>query len=1342
MLKKRYLFLIIICLFAISTVSAADNTGGDIVDVNDSIDVSNSYASADFNDLENDNVANNPNILGICESQNNLSLYDKEDILSELSPPANYYGFYNVTGNVQVDNTTAEHGDNVTISMHLEPCIWDGYYRYDFNLSIYDSNGNKQLTQNFRGKTYDIFLEYSFNSKQLGIGNYTVKMENVKDKVVMTNATLIIENDTVSFIPNTYKYNPPIFSVNVFNTSNIYGFAGSIDMSISPASNSVFVKYYYYLKVYDSNNNEKISHLYLGDSTNYSYSERYTIKPYELRPGKYTLKILNYYNNTEIMSNATLTVLYYPFASNYSVSVNNTELEYDSVGLISMNIFPASSEFTYKYFYYLKVYDSNNNEVISQLYNSTSQNYSKTYHIYPKHLALGNYTIKIINYIDKIVMDTAILTVKYTYPSMYSKFVSVSDTIINSPSGGNITMKISPTISSYYKYYYYLKIYDSRNNEVISQLFNSTNSDYSINYFISPKQLNQGIYTIKLLDYFNMIIDRAKLTVISYPSSSDYSVSVNNTELPYGFGGFISMSISPASGFDYSYFYYLKVYDSTNKEVISHLYNSTSSDYSKNYYINPKQLTPGIYNIRIINYVDNKVMNVANLTVKYTYPSSSDYSVSVNNTNLPYERTGFISMSISPASGFTYKYFYYLKVYDSKNNEVISQLYNGTSSDYSKTYQINYRLALGSYSIKIINHADNKVMDTATLSVLSYPSSSDYSVSVSDTIIYYESDEQISMTISPASGFGYKYFYYFKIYDLNNKQIKSYLFFSNSSDYSRTYNVKSTQLNPGNYTIKIINYNDDTVLDTAKLTVKSSNSSISPNKTITKISASDLTKYYGGSEKFIVTVKEDNKPIIDGKVKININGQTYTKSTDSNGRVSMDVDLNAGTYDANATYKDTSTLAKITINKLTTKIILSSTKNSYNSITLVSSLSPSTASGNVIFTVNSKDYVAKISGSKATYTLSNMADGSYDAKVRYDGDVNHESSISNFVKFTVKEEIKNDISAPNINKYYKSSERFVVTVKENNKPVVGKNVTIVLNDVPYTRTTDSNGQASMAINLGSGKYNVTTEYNGKKVHSTVTVNPTIVAKDFSKIYKNGTQYYAKFTDSNGNLLRNTGVKFNINGVFYTRTTNDQGIARMNINLNPGTYILTAENPSNGEKSATTIKVLPSIITKDLTKYYKNTSKLTFKLLDNQGKPVGAGVSATININGVFYTRTTNASGYVNMNINLNPGTYIATVEYNGLMRSCTVKVLPILSAKDVNMKYKDGTKFGVKLLDGQGKPFAGQKITFNINGVFYDRTTDVNGVARLNINLMSGQYIITSMYSNGAAISNKVTISS
>ena len=39
-----------------------------------------------------------------------------------------------------------------------------------------------------------------------------------------------------------------------------------------------------------------------------------------------------------------------------------------------------------------------------------------------------------------------------------------------------------------------------------------------------------------------------------------------------------------------------------------------------------------------------------------------------------------------------------------------------------------------------------------------------------------------------------------------------------------------------------------------------------------------------------------------------------------------------------------------------------------------------------------------------------------------------------------------------------------------------------------------------------------------------------------KTYKNDSQYYATFIGSSGNLLNNTPVKFNINGVFYTRTT--------------------------------------------------------------------------------------------------------------------------------------------------------------------------------------------------------------
>ena len=57
----------------------------------------------------------------------------------------------------------------------------------------------------------------------------------------------------------------------------------------------------------------------------------------------------------------------------------------------------------------------------------------------------------------------------------------------------------------------------------------------------------------------------------------------------------------------------------------------------------------------------------------------------------------------------------------------------------------------------------------------------------------------------------------------------------------------------------------------------------------------------------------------------------------------------------------------------------------------------------------------------------------------------------------------------------------------------------------------------------------------------------------------------------------------------------------------------------------------------------------------------------------------------------------------------------------------------------QGNPYEGQIITFNINGVFYNKITDSNGHAKLNINLPAGEYIITSSY-NGTNVASKVTV--
>ena len=142
----------------------------------------------------------------------------------------------------------------------------------------------------------------------------------------------------------------------------------------------------------------------------------------------------------------------------------------------------------------------------------------------------------------------------------------------------------------------------------------------------------------------------------------------------------------------------------------------------------------------------------------------------------------------------------------------------------------------------------------------------------------------------------------------------------------------------------------------------------------------------------------------------------------------------------------------------------------------------------------------------------------------------------------------------------------------------------------------------------------------------------------------------------GNLLKNVSVRFNINGVFYSRLTNDYGVARLNINLNPGEYILTAENPVTGELRSNLITVLPSIVENhDLNMYYRNGSQFIVRLLGSDGNAV-SGEEVTFNINGVFYTRVSDSEGYARLNINLNPGNYIITAEHNGCRVSNNVLV--------------------------------------------------------------------------------------
>ena len=335
------------------------------------------------------------------------------------------------------------------------------------------------------------------------------------------------------------------------------------------------------------------------------------------------------------------------------------------------------------------------------------------------------------------------------------------------------------------------------------------------------------------------------------------------------------------------------------------------------------------------------------------------------------------------------------------------------------------------------------------------------------------------------------------------------------------------------------------------------------------------------------------------------------------------------------------------------------------------------------------------------------------------------------------------ISAANVNKYCRGPEKLNIYLKDiKNNPIAGEKIAININGIDYQRTTNENGLASIAINLNPGDYTVTAKYNGRfGVNSTsadVHISSTVSGNDIVKMYRNGTQYYAKFTDTSGNPLVNGDISFNINGVFYNRKTDGSGQAKLNINLNPDTYIITAINGLNNEQHSNTVEVLPILVEgHDLTKYYRNDSVYSIRVLDDVGNPL-ANADVTFNINGVFYTRTSNATGYANLNLRLEPDRYIVTAEYKTFKCSNFVTILPVLFAEDT-VSYTNESNFSAKLIDGQGNPYPGQIIDFNINGVRYTNVTDSDGIANLFVNLADGEYLVTSTYDE-YSISNKITI--
>lgn len=750
--------------------------------------------------------------------------------------------------------------------------------------------------------------------------------------------------------------------------------------------------------------------------------------------------------------------------------------------------------------------------------------------------------------------------------------------------------------------------------------------------------------------------------------------------------------------------WYQNIYNATGNEAIAAVstFFNTTVDYEISIYVNDVlQLTQngrhegsGYYTIPLKEYVPVAVGDIFKIVVKLANPQN-----------------GYAAVPISEQLSTTRCYYAPGVSYFSNDGKKWTDLYDYSASAYSHTY--NSQVAC----LKAFTVADMQ-NTTVTLNNIT-PKVQEFSEIIATVTDAKGKMAKIGEVIFSINGTNYTA-------GVVDGVAKISVYFDEVGDYVISANYKNNGLYNGSFVQK----------------------TVSVTKTDVNLTAYISDIVYGENPIVNINLTSVAGVNVTGDVVLTISGKKYIVNV-VNALAVFEIPemLDAGEYHIDVSYlgsekynaADGATDFTVAKKEITMNVTID---KDYRDITVNVNLSEK-LDGNLTVLVNNTPYTLSYTNGTGSLILKNLTYGNYTISAVFTKDNYQTVNVSENVEIN---SIKTVLEAENVVMYYKDGTRFAVVLRDiYGNPLANMNVTISINGRNYVKQSDENGTASLGLNLESKNYTVVTtfggnsKYFGTRSNNTVSILSTLLSKDIVKYYRNGTQFYATVLDFKGNPLANTTVMFNINGVFYNKTTDENGTAKLNIWLRPGKYIITIFNLVTGEQAGNNVTVLSKIVENyDLVKYYKNASKFSVKILDSQGYPV-EGTIVTFNINGVFYYKETDSNGIASLAINLRPGKYVITTMYGQYDVGNNVTVLPTLQTSDLKMKYLDGSAFNARVVDGQGNPLANQIVKFNVNGVFYNKVTNDEGIASLNIRLMKGEYIITSIY-NGFETGNTIKI--
>ena len=196
--------------------------------------------------------------------------------------------------------------------------------------------------------------------------------------------------------------------------------------------------------------------------------------------------------------------------------------------------------------------------------------------------------------------------------------------------------------------------------------------------------------------------------------------------------------------------------------------------------------------------------------------------------------------------------------------------------------------------------------------------------------------------------------------------------------------------------------------------------------------------------------------------------------------------------------------------------------------------------------------------------------------------------------------------------YNSGAEYKILLTDQDGNPLADKELQYTFNNVNGTLITNETGEASLTINLTNGIYGLDIRFDGEEYYlnssnsSIITVKSSINFLNDVYLYKSS--YNVHLLDKTSNSLKNQSVMIIINGQTFYALTDDDGIAKLDIELIPGSYEVSVQNPNTLEEESQMINILPINTTTNLNIVYNgfNPVNVTVYVLDQFENPLDCG----------------------------------------------------------------------------------------------------------------------------------------